>query len=228
MRKALVLAGIAVIVGLGWESGAVAAPPGGKFLERLNRARTRVRPRRPERAPAPETTGTPTGVNPPAAVPSPSRPPETRSSRQNGLPVPSPAVSRPVGIRPPAPGTTNYGRITPAPNPRSFKTARVTYSIVPRPAGSPSSPNTGDVFLVAQPEETRVFFYPNGGAQLPQTTTANLRERPAGKMSILAYAPALKGRVTARIPVEAGHITTVRFVFPSRSGGPALPIPGER
>lgn len=223
MRNSYILLGMLAVVGsgLGLRSAAAGGgAPGGRFMERLNHARERARNRKPA----------PRAVTPSPATPSPaspSRPPDAAPPRQTSLPVPAPAgQSRPATSRPVVPGA--YGHITPQPNPRSFKTARVTYSTTPRPVGSTSPASTGDLYLVAQPEDTRVFYYVNGGSQLPQVTTASMRERPAGKVSIMAYAPSMHGRVTAWIPIKAGQITTVRFVFPSRAGGPALPIPGER
>jgi hypothetical protein len=92
----------------------------------------------------------------------------------------------------------------------------VQFSVRPRPAGSGGSARTGDVVLIAEPENVPVFFYLKGGSQLSGTNTAAIRNQvpPAkGRIYLFASAPRVGGRAQIFAPVKAGHVTTVRLSF---------------
>jgi hypothetical protein len=96
---------------------------------------------------------------------------------------------------------------------RGFRTADVSYSLRPRRRGATSPGSTGDLILIAEPENVPVFFYPKGGSQLPGVTTAVMRSCKPQRLYVLAFAPEIRGRAQTWVPVRAGQITTVRFVF---------------
>jgi hypothetical protein len=93
---------------------------------------------------------------------------------------------------------------------------KVQFAVRPRPAGSGGSARTGDVVLIAEPENVPVYFYLKGGSQLPGTNNAALRNQvpPAkGRIYLFASAPRVGGRAQIFAPVKAGHVTTVRLSF---------------
>jgi len=95
-----------------------------------------------------------------------------------------------------------------------FKVADVTYSVDPRSEEATSPKTTGDVILIAEPEDVQVFFNLKGGAQLFDTTQAVIRSVKPQKMHIVAWAPEVHGKSTLFMPVKANHITTIRLAFP--------------
>lgn len=95
-----------------------------------------------------------------------------------------------------------------------FKVADVTYSVDPRSEEATSPKTTGDVILIAEPEDIQVFFNLKGGAQLFDTTQAVIRSVKPQKMHIVAWAPEVHGKSTVFLPVKANHITTIRLAFP--------------
>ncbi len=95
-----------------------------------------------------------------------------------------------------------------------FKPAEVSYSIDPRSEDATSPKTTGDMILIAEPEDVPVFFNLKGGAQLLDTTQAVVKAVKPQKIMVVAWAPEVRGKSTIFMPVKAGHITTVRMVFP--------------
>lgn len=110
-----------------------------------------------------------------------------------------------------------------------FKPAEVSYSIDPRSEDAISPKSTGDMILIAEPEDVRVFFNLKGGAQLFDTTQAVVKGVKPQKLMVVAWAPEVHGKSTIFMPVKAGHITTVRMVFPdNRKKKPAEAKPAEK
>lgn len=114
-----------------------------------------------------------------------------------------------------------------------FKVADVTYSVDPRSEEATSPKTTGDVILIAEPEDVQVFFNLKGGAQLFDTTQAVIRSVKPQKMHIVAWAPEVHGKSTLFLPVKANHITTIRMAFPDArkkkvEEAPKTPSEGEK
>jgi hypothetical protein len=119
---------------------------------------------------------------------------------------------------------------------KGFYPATISYTVYPRSARATSPKGTGDVILLAEPEQARVFFYVRGGSQLPGLTTAYIKACEPQKLHVVVYAPELQGRSQAFVPVQPNQITTVRFVFPDpqrkfagkRRGKRRLPVAADR
>ena len=95
----------------------------------------------------------------------------------------------------------------------NLKPAKVTYSIDPRSEDGTAPKNTGDVILLAEPEDVKVFFNLMGGAQLLDLTTATVKQIAPKKLHVVAWAPELNGKSDVFIPVQKNSITTVRLIF---------------
>lgn len=111
-----------------------------------------------------------------------------------------------------------------------FKPAAVTFSTDERSEEATSPKNTGDIILLAEPEDIRVYFNLKGGAQLLETTTATIKQCPPNKkLHVVAWAPDVRGKSDLFVPVKANHITTVRLVFPdNRKPAAKGPVEGEK
>jgi hypothetical protein len=128
------------------------------------------------------------------------------------------ATGRQVSV--PAPIRENKGPLS----------VRVSYSISPRSARAAGPKETGDLILLAEPRKARVFFYVKGGSQLPGITAASIKACEPQKMHVVVYAPELRGRSQAFVPVQPNRVTTVRFVFPDpqkKFGGKQGTKPGR-
>jgi hypothetical protein len=211
------------------------AGPGGRFYQRLHQleeqlqgpSAPRPKPRPHAAPPRPPQTRHPEPVRAvvtrrvePARVPvrrraEPSRPRLTRRPERPARTRTVAAVA-PARQTPPRAASPEARVFVPvvAQKINGFYPAAISYTVYPRSARATSPKGTGDVILLAEPEQARVFFYVRGGSQLPGLTNAYMKACQPQKLHVVVYAPELQGRTQAFVPVQANHITTVRFVFP--------------
>jgi YD repeat-containing protein len=94
--------------------------------------------------------------------------------------------------------------------------AVVTWSIDPRGGRSSSPDATGDLVLFTEPRDAMVRYSWDGGERRSRRTVTVKGFFLPTTVEVTAEAPELRGRHTARVPIKADCITTVRFVFPER------------
>jgi hypothetical protein len=108
---------------------------------------------------------------------------------------------------------------------RAVNVRSVDIKVAARAPEIEGDPDTGDLHLTAEPEDTEVFYYLKGGSRLPGANTTDLTNQkpPAGgkPFYILAVAPKLGGRANVFVPLKPGQVTQVHFVFQPKGAAKA-------